>query len=106
MNYYRKAAALFILFFSLILPLFLEAEEKVAVVDVNTLIKESQTLTSIEQLGSDREAARREIMELIKDSASEFAENNRYSSVITKHALYKGGENITGELAEKIDGEN
>lgn len=106
MNYYRKAAAIFILFFSLMLPLFLEAEEKVAVVEINTLIRESQTLSLIEKSGSDQEAAEGEIMQLIKDSASEFAENNRYSSVITKHGLYKGGEDITGELAEKIDGEN
>ena len=106
MDYYRKAAAVFILLLSLILPIFLEAEENVAVVEVNRLIKESQTLTSIEAAGSDREAVRQEIMQLVKESAFEFAENNHYSSVITKHALYKGGENITGELAEKIDGKN
>ena len=106
MNYYRKAAAVFIVVFTLILPLFLEVEEKVAVVEINTLIKESKTLSSMKEEGSDRKAAKKEIMQLVKKSAAEYAEKNHYSSVITDYTLYKGGEDITDELAVKIDGED
>ncbi|MFP4021436.1 MAG: hypothetical protein ACLFUK_07510, partial [Halanaerobium sp.] len=84
MDYYRKAAAVFIAVISLMLPFFMEAEEKVAVVEMKTLVKESQKLNSIAE-NKDNKTAEREIMQLIEKSAAEFAEDNHYSSVITKY---------------------
>jgi hypothetical protein len=46
------------------------------------------------------------MMTVIKESAAEFAKKNNYSSVITKHLVYKGGKNISRKLAKKIDAEN
>ena len=105
MDYYRKAAAVFIAVITLMLPFFMEAEEKVALVEMETLIKESQKLNSL-AANKDNKNAEKQIMQLIEESAAEFAKNNNYSSVITKYAVYKGGENITEDLVKKIDGKN
>ena len=106
MEYYRKAAAVFIVIISLTLPFFMEAEEKVAVINVNNLIEESRTLNSIAEAEAEPKAARKEIIKLVEKAAAEYAENNDYSSVVNNYPFYKGGENITVELANKIDREN
>ena len=105
MDYYRKAAAVFIVVISLMLPFFMEVEEKVAVVELETLVKESQRLNSIVE-NKDTKTAEKKIRQLIEESAAELAAENHYSSVITKYAVYKGGENITEDLVKKIDGKN
>lgn len=104
MDYYRKAAAVFILVMTLVSPLFMEREKKVALVEVQTLVAESQKLNYIKE-NRTKKRAEKEIMELIRKSAAEFAQKNNYSSVITKHAIYKGGDDISSALAEKIDKE-
>jgi|SRR6056297_1607898 len=105
MDYYRKAAAVFIVVISLMLPFFMEVEEKVAVVELETLVKESQRLNSIAE-NKDTKTAEKKIRQLIEESAAELAAENHYSSVITKYAVYKGGENITEDLVKKIDEKN
>jgi len=105
MDYYRKAAALFIAVISLMLPFFMQVEEKVALVEMEVLVKKSQKLNSIAE-NRDHKTAEKEIMKLIKTSAAEFAAENHYSSVITGHVLYRGGENITEDLVKKIDGKD
>ena len=105
MDYYRKAAAVFIVVISLMLPFFMEVEEKVAVVELETLVKESQRLNSIVE-NKDTKTAEKKIRQLIEESAAELAAENHYSSVITKYAVYKGGENITEDLVKKIDEKN
>ena len=105
MDYYRKAAAVFIVVISLMLPFFMEVEEKVAVVELETLVKESQRLNSIVE-NKDTKTAEKKIRQLIEESAAELAAENHYSSVITKYAVYKGGENITEDLVKKIDGKD
>lgn len=115
MNYYRKAAALFILVLTLILPLFLEQSQETAVVDLEILLEKSQYLSelsnglsaqnSIEDSKNikEREA---EIMQLVKKTAFELGEKNNYSSILIKQPIYKGGKDITFEVAEQIDKNN
>lgn len=105
MEYYRKAAAVFIVIIALLLPFFMEVEKEVAVVDLKNLVKESKTLSSIAEKKNETKAAEKEIRQLIEAAAAEYAEENSYSSVITKYAVYKGGQNITTDLAKKIDRE-
>jgi hypothetical protein len=106
MHYYRKAAAIFIVIFTLMFPFYLEVESEVAVVEINTLIVESEYLSSAAIENTNQEIVKTEIMEIVKKSAEEFALKNNYSSVVTKHLIYKGGEDISRELAKKIDAEN
>lgn len=108
MDYYRKAAAVFILIMTLITPIFLENEGEVAVVEIKTLVEKSSYLNraavdSLKKEKQDQKAVKAEIMTVIKNSAAEYAAANNYSSVITKDLLYQGGENITEALAQKID---
>jgi uncharacterized membrane protein YkgB len=106
MDYYRKAAAIFIVIITLTLPFYLEVESEVAVVEIETLIAESEYLSQIAAKDIDKKAVEAEMMTVIKESAAEFAKKNNYSSVITKHLVYKGGKNISSKLAQKIDAEN
>lgn len=106
MHYYRKAAAIFILIFTLILPFFLEVEKEIAVVELKTLTAESEYLSSKAAGNTNSEAVEAEMLSLIKSAAAEFAEENNYSSVVTKHLIYRGGKDISSELAKKIDAEN
>jgi len=106
MHYYRKAAAVFILIFTLVLPFFLEVEEKVAVVEIETLIAESEYLSSTAAKNKNPEALEAEILKIIKKGAVKYAAENNYSSVVTKHLIYKGGTDISQELAKKIDAKN
>lgn len=106
MKYYRKAAAVFIAVITLLLPLFMEAESKVAVVNFNKLVETSETLSSMAAKNKESELLEQEIRKLVKSAAAEYAANKSYSSVITKHVLYQGGFDITLELAKKIDKEN
>lgn len=106
MDYYRKAAAVFIVIISLTLPFFMEVEEKVAVININNLIEESRTLKSIAEAEKEQKTARKEIIKVVENAAAEYAENNHYSSVVNNYPFYKGGENITEELANEIDQKN
>lgn len=108
MHYYRKAAAVFILIFALALPFFLEAEAEVAVVEIKTLIAESEYLSSraAQAQNKNPEALEAEILKIAKKAAVKFAADNNYSSVVTKHLIYKGGTDISRELAIIIDAEN
>lgn len=106
MHYYRKAAAVFILVFTLTLPIFWEAEQEVALVEIKSLMVESKYLSTKIAENKNPDIIRAETMKLIKETAAEFAEKNNYSSVVTKHLIYKGGRDITKELAKKIDAEN
>lgn len=105
MNYYRKAAAVFILVMTLVSPLVVAKPKRVALVDVNALAAQSKTLNSIKANKTPKEAEAA-IMQIIKKEAAAYAENNNYSSVITKHLVYQGGEDISSALAKKIDKEN
>jgi hypothetical protein len=106
MHYYRKAAAVFILIFALALPFFLEAEAKVAVVEIKTLIAESEYLSSKAAQNKNPEALEAEILKIAKKAVVKFAADNNYSSVVTKHLIYKGGTDISREIARIIDAEN
>lgn len=110
MDYYRKAAAIFILVITLILPVFLENEKTVAVVEVQTLLQESSYLNSLlkEKKAENKEEQKlkKEMILVIKDSAAEYAAENNYSSVISKDVLYQGGTNITDALIKKLDRKN
>lgn len=111
MHYYRKAAAVFILVLTLILPLFLEQEELTAVVNLDQLIKASAHLSQIKaqssaEPGADQISlaeAEAKIMSILEDEAAELAELNNYSSVLIDQSIYQGGRDITEELAAKID---
>lgn len=103
MKYYRKAAAIFIVFIALMLPFVLRAEPKVAVVDLNSLIDQSQEIGSLIEKNDRDKTNKEKIRKLTAEAAAELAAENNYSSVITKKNLYKGGEDITSQLAEKID---
>ncbi len=105
MHYYRKAAAVFILIITLVLPFFLKAEAEVAVVEINTLVAESEYLSS-KIKANNSAAAEAEIIKIIKKASAEFAEANNYSSVVSKHLIYQGGKDISRQLAKKIDAEN
>jgi len=106
MDYFRKAAAIFIVIISITLPFYLEVESEVGVVELEALIVESKYLSQIAARDVEKEAAEAEIMSVIKEAAAEYAAANNYSSVVTKHLIYKGGNNISSELAQKIDAEN
>jgi hypothetical protein len=106
MNYYRKAAAIFIVIIALTLPFYLEVESEVAVVEIEALIAESQYLGQMAAQDINKETVEAEMMKVIKESAAEYAAANNYSSVVTKHLIYKGGKNISSQLAQKIDAEN
>lgn len=106
MEYYRKAAAIFIVIIALILPFYLEVESEVAVVEIESLIAESEYLGQIAAQDIKKETVEAEMMQVIKESAAEYAAENNYSSVVTKHLIYKGGKNINRQLAQKIDAEN
>ena len=106
MGYYRKAAAVFIVVVTLLTPVFLKKEMEVAVVDMNQLIEKSKYLSTLDKKNKTDEKSTDKIMDIIENSSREYAINNDYSSVITGHAVYKGGENITEKLAQKIDKNN
>lgn len=115
MSYYRKAAAVFILVLTLLLPLFLEVEKETAVVNLQKVTEESSYLSQIleengTQIETDSEKnieeMEREIKQIIKSEAAELAAENNYSSIIIKQPVYKGGKDISSELAEKIDEQN
>lgn len=106
MDYFRKAAAIFIVIISITLPFYLETESEVGVVELEALTAESEYLSQIAAQDIKKEAVESEMMDVIKESAAEYAAENNYSSVVTKHLIYKGGNNITSELAQKIDAEN
>lgn len=106
MDYYRKAAAVFIVVVTLLTPVFLKKELEVAVVDMNKLIEESKYLSTLQKRAESEEENNKKIIKIVEDNAEEYAVNNDYSSVITGHAVYKGGENITEKLARKIDKNN
>jgi hypothetical protein len=106
MHYYRKAAAIFILIITLVLPFFLEVEAEVAVVEIKTLLAESEYLSSKAAENKKPEGVEAEMLKTIKKAAAEFAEANNYGSVVTKHQIYKGGKDISSQLAKKIDAEN
>ncbi len=115
MNYYRKAAAIFILILTLLLPLFLEVEKETAVVNLQKVTEESSYLSQLlEENNAQNETAseknieeiEREIKQIIKSEASELAAENNYSSIIIKQPVYKGGKDISSELAKKIDKQN
>jgi hypothetical protein len=111
MHYNRKAAAVFILVLTLILPLFLEKEETTAVVNLERVISTSSYLTEIEARSTADPAgdeitlaeAENEIMEILKKESAELAAANNYSSILIDHPVYQGGEDITQKLASKID---
>lgn len=106
MDYYRKAAAVFIVVVTLLTPIFLKKEMGIAVVDMNKLIEESKYLSTLQKNTEIEKGNSKTVIDIIEDNAEEYAVNNDYSSVITGHALYKGGENITANLARKIDRDN
>lgn len=106
MDYYRKGAALFIVFMALILPLNLKMEAEFALVDLKQLSKESSYLSTLAEEITEPEAAEKEILKIVKEKSAEFAKKNNYSSVISKHLRYKGGKDITSELAREIDSLN
>ena len=113
MHYYRKAAAIFILVLTLILPLFLEQEELTAVVNLEQVVASSSYLSQIKAKAqdSDKPAAEKislteaeaQIMEILETEAAELAALNSYGSILIDQAIYKGGKNISQELAAKID---
>jgi hypothetical protein len=111
MHYYRKAAAVFILVLTLILPLFLEENEATAVVNLDRVIAASSYLSEIKVKSSvepevDQMSlgeAESKIMEILKAEAAELAALNSYSSILIDQAIYQGGRDITQELAKKID---
>lgn len=113
MDYYRKAAAVFILVLTLILPVFLEQSQETAVVDLEILLEESQYLNefSNDALSKNEdlnnlEKTEAEIMELVRSAVLELGKENNYSSIVIKQPLYKGGIDITLKVAEKIDQNN
>lgn len=106
MDYYRKAAAVFILIITLILPFYLEVEAEVAVVEIDTLLAESQYLSQKSKSAKDLDQIDAELMGIIKKTAAEYAQENNYSSVVSKHLIYRGGQDISIDLAQKIDAEN
>ncbi|MGM0548038.1 MAG: hypothetical protein ACQER0_02060 [Bacillota bacterium] len=105
MNYYRKAVAVFILVMTLASPLLVAQENKVALVEIKAVTAQSKTLNSIKKNKTEAEAEAA-IMEIIKKEAALYAKKHNYSSVITKHLVYRGGEDISSALAKKIDKEN
>lgn len=112
MDYYRKAAAVFILVLTLILPLFLKVEKETAVVNLDKIVEESSYINqflntnsaqnNLEDLKND-EALEKELFMIIREAASKLAAENNYSSIIIEQPVYKGGKNISLEVAEKID---
>lgn len=103
MEYYRKAAAVLLVFAVLFSTFFWKPAPKIAVVDINRLIKESKKI-KLMTADSKEKKLRREVFRLTAEAAEKLAAENNYSSVITKHTLYKGGVDITAELAAEIDG--
>ena len=111
MHYYRKAAAVFIIVLTLILPLFMEKEEETAVVNLEQVIASSSYLSQIKSKSSaDPEAdeisltrAETKIMEILKEQSAEFAVKKYYSSILIDQPIYQGGKDITQELAALID---
>jgi len=113
MHYYRKAAAVFILVLTLVLPLFLEQEKATAVVNLDQVIAESAYLSQIKarssvNSGADQislKEAETRIMDILKSEAAEMAALNSYSSILIDQVVYKGGKDITQELAAEVDEE-
>ncbi|MFW5749911.1 MAG: hypothetical protein ACOCWP_03970 [Halanaerobium sp.] len=117
MDYYRKAAALLIAVFALILPLFLEVETEIAVVNLEEVITNSTYLSHLKTEGSkqlktesdsDQDSLKNvedEMLEILKSESEELALENNYSSVLIDQAVYQGGKNISQELADRIDSE-
>ncbi|TDO95099.1 hypothetical protein DFR79_10198 [Halanaerobium saccharolyticum] len=111
MHYYRKAAAVFIIVLVLILPLFLEKEEKTAVINLEQVIISSTYLSQIKAESSADQAAdgvsikeaENKIMKTLKTEAAELAAEKSYSSILIDQAIYQGGKNVTQELAARID---
>lgn len=111
MHYYRKAAAVFIIILTLILPLFLEKKEETAVVNLEQVIASSTYLTQIETQNSadldtnniSKTEIETKIMNILKDEAAELAAENNYSSILIDQIIYQGGRDVTQELAAKID---
>jgi len=118
-HYYRKAIAVFILVMTLLLPIFIEKTEVTAVVELERVAAESSyinklknenlnlaaELTEEEQIEQQREVEAR-IISLIKESSAELAENGAYQTIIFKHPLYRGGEDITELVIKNIDEKN
>lgn len=111
MHYNRKAVAVFILVLTLVLPLFLEKEEATAVVNLEGVIAASTYLSQIEAQSSAEPTgdeislaeAENEIMRILKKEAAELAAVNSYSSILIDNSIYEGGQDITQDLASKID---
>lgn len=126
MHYYRKAAAIFILVIALILPFFLKVEKETAVVDLENIVEASSYLDSFkksslekirekvekdkgESAGSSQtqkeviQKIEKEIIAIIRESSSKLADKNNYSTILIKDSVYRGGNDITIDLANKID---
>ena len=119
MHYYRKAVAVFLLVITLLLPIFLEKTEVTAVVELERVAAESSYINKLrnEELNSEagltaaekaqqQKEIEAQIMTLIKESAAELAETGAYQTIIFKHPLYRGGEDITELVIEKLDENN
>jgi len=114
MEYYRKAAAIFLLVITLLVPIYLEAEQKTAVADLEKIMEKSRLIQSLNKEYLDAEkglsAGEQEELELkirsiIESAAAELAEEAdlNYESIIFKHPFYRGGEDITDKIIEVID---
>lgn len=111
MHYYRKAAAVFIIFLALMLPLFLEKEEETAVINLEQVIAASDHLSQIkadssaepDADGISLTAAENKIMEILKSEAADLAAEKSYSSILIDQSIYQGGKDVTQELAAEID---
>ena len=116
MHYYRKAAAVFLLVITLLLPIFLEKTEVTAVVELEKVVSESSYITKLKNKGLNLRAGLTEqeqaqlkneiesqIMTSIKESAAELAESKNYQTIILKHPLYRGGADITELVIDKLD---
>lgn len=114
MDYYRRAAAVFILFLTLTLPFVLEQSQETAVVDLEKLLAESEYLTEVKtevrarenSAQADIEELEAEIMKLVRKTAAQVGAENNYSSILLKEAVYQGGRDITMEVAAEIDADN
>lgn len=110
MEYYRKAAAVLIVVLALILPFALKESQITAVVDLDHVTAESSYINYLkENNGGEFEQnaeLEAEIMQLVKESSAELAERKNYQTVVLKHFIYKGGEDITENLIKEIDRNN
>ncbi|ADQ13892.1 hypothetical protein [Halanaerobium hydrogeniformans] len=110
MEYYRKAAAVLIVVLALILPFVLKQAQITAVVDLDQLTAESSYINNLKENveanprpNAELEA---EIMQLLKETTAELAAKENYQTVVLKHPIYKGGEDITETVIREIDNNN